>query len=411
MRVFILLFVLISAAWPLTLEEAKELALRNHIESVKSELELKRLEEKIREVKGSVLPTVVLSATYTRWDKNYVSSFVPENKYFVNLNLNQPLFDKGVWEALKLAKESRELQELVIGEVKVRLSSEVEKLFWAVLLKREVLGEKRESLRYWENYFALVREKYEEGIVPRYEFLRARAQLRQARADLIRAESDLKTSLNSFKSFLGLTEVPELEGRFRKVDLSVKDPFGVLEAKNPRLRVLRKAYRVKLANVGLRRSDYYPKLSLFFNYNFENVMDFEAGQLKEDFRHGYNFGLRLDFTIYDGSKRSARVVQEEIESRKALKELQFVKTKLRNELESLLAQLRSAEEELKAREDTLLAAEESLRFATQRYAEGVGSQVELLEARRSYEQAKLSLLNAVYNYNSLVADLKALLGM
>ena len=410
MRLFLLLF-LVALGWGLTLEEAKRLALQNHIDSVKSELELKRLEERIREVKGSVLPSVVLSATYTRWDKNYISSFVPENKYFVNLNLNQPLFDRSVWKALKLAKLSRELQELVTDEVRVRLLAEVEKLFWAVLLKREVLAEKRESLSYWQDYFTLVKEKYERGIIPKYEFLRARAQLRQARADLIRAESDLKTSLNSLRSFLGVDGELEPEGEFRRMSIELKDPFGVLDKKNPTLKVLRKTYSLKQATVELRKSNYYPKLSAFFNYNFENIMDFEGGQLKEDTRHGYNFGLRLDYTLYDGSKRSARVLQERIEGKKVLREIEFTRNKLRNELESLLAQLRSAEEELKAREDTLLASQESLRFATERYAEGVGSQIELLEARQSYEQAKLSLLSAIYNYNAILADLKALLGM
>jgi len=408
----LLLLILISVvSWGLTLEEAKRLALQNHIDSLKSELELRRLEEKVREVRGNILPSVILSASYTRWDKNYISSFVPENKYIVSLKLNQPLFDKAVWEAFKLAKLSKELQELVINEVRVKLLAEVEKLFWAVLLKREVLAEKRESLRYWKSYFELVKEKYERGIIPRYEFLRARAQLRQARADLIRAESDLKTSLNTLRSFLGVSGDLSPEGEFRKVELELRDPFGVLYEGNPTLRVLKKTYSLKRATVELRKSDYYPKLSAFFNYNFENIMDFAGGQLKEDTRHGYNFGLRFDYTLYDGSKRSARVLQEKIESKKALKEIEFTRNRLRNELESLLAQLRSAEEELKAREDTLLASEESLRFATERYAEGVGSQIELLEARQSYEQAKLSLLSAIYNYNSILADLKALLGM
>lgn len=406
------LFLLItSLSFPLSLEEALRLAVERNVESIKSELDLKKVEERIREVRGSVLPTVTLSFTYTRWDKNYISSFIPENKYFANLNLNQSLFDKSVWSALKVARKSRELQNYVIEDVKAIIMGETEKLFWAVLLKREVLREKRESLRYWKSYFELVKEKYERGIIPKYEFLRARAQLRQAKADLIRAESDLKVSLNSLKSFLGLAGKVPVDGEFKKSPLSIEDPEVLLEKGNTTLKILRKTLEVRKANVELKRADYYPKLSLFFNYNFENIMDFEAGRLKEDYRHGYNFGLRFDFTLFDGSKRSARVMQERIEERKVREEIEFTLNKLKNELDSLMAQLKSAEEEIKAREDSLLAAEESLKFATERYREGVGSQVELLEARQNYEQAKLSLLSAIYNYNSVAADIKRLLGL
>ena len=407
----LLLLLLFSISYSLTLEEAIRLALEKNIESVKSELDLRKVEERIREVRGSVLPTVTLSARYTRWDPNYISSFVPKNKYLLTLSLNQTVFDKSVWDALRLAKRSRELQEAVIKDVKSSLKAEVEKLYWAVLLKKEVLREKEESLRYWEDYFRLVEEKYREGIVPKYEFLRARAQFRQARADLIRARSDYRTSINSLKNLLGITGEVELEGELRKVSFNIEKPKDTLLKRNTTLAVLERTLRVKKESVELRRAEYYPKLSFFANYNVENIKDFRNGRLEEDTRKGYSFGLSLDFTIFDGQKRSARVMQERLEELKVKEEIEFKRKELLNKLDSLLSQLRALREEILAREDTLLASEESLRNATERYREGVGSQVELLEARRSYEDAKLSYLNSIYLYNSTVADLKALLGL
>ena len=406
----VLVILLVSVSFSLTLEEAKRVALRNHVDAVKSEIDLRKIDQKIREVKGSILPSLRFSASFTKWDPNYISAFFPENKYFLTLNLTQPVFDRTVWSAIKVAKRSRDLQRLVIREVKVSLLAEVEKIFWAVLLKREILKEKRESLRYWEDYFRIVEEKYRSGIVPRYEFLRARAELRQAKADLIRAESDYRTALNTLKAFLGITEEVDLEGEFRKVDLRIEDPFRLIE-NNPTLKVLKKTAEVKESEVDVRRAEYYPKLTFFFNYNFENIIDFENGRLKEDTRQGYNFGVRFEFLIFDGFKRSARVIQQKLETLKVREEILFTERKIRNDLESLLAQLRSAEEEIRAREDTLLASEESLRFATERYREGVGTQVELLEARRSYEAAKLAYLQSIYNYNALVADIKRVLGI
>jgi outer membrane protein TolC len=402
--------VIVSLSFSLTLEEAKELAIRNHVERIKSEIDLKKLEQRIREVRGRVLPSLSFSARFTRWDPNYISAFFPENKYFLTLTLNQTLFDRSLWYALKVARMNRDLQRLVIKEVKTRLSAEVEKVYWAVLLKREILREKRESLRYWEDYFRIVEEKYRAGIVPRYEFLRARAELRQARADLIRAESDYRTALNNLKVLLGIAEDPEPEEAFRRVDIDLSDPYPLLK-NNPTLLVLKKTLEVKRGEVEVRKGEYFPKLTFFFNYNFENIIDFEGGRLREDTRHGYNFGVRFDFLIFDGFSRSARVMQGKLETLKVMEEIAFLERKLRSDLDSLLAQLRSVREEIEARRDTLVASEESLRFATERYREGVGTQVELLEARRNYERSKLAYLESVYSYNSLVAEIKALLGM
>ena len=408
MRVLALL-ILFSLSFSLTLEEARSIALRNHVDRVKSEIDLRMLDQRIREVRAGLFPSLSFSARFTRWDPNYISAFVPENKYFLTLSLNQTVFDRVVWSAIKVAKGSRELQRLVLEEVRNRVSAEVEKAFWAVLLRREILKEKRESLRYWEDYFRIVEEKFRQGIVPRYEFLRARAQLRQARADLIRAESDYRTAVNNLKVLLGMTGEIHPEGEFRKEDLPVKDPYPLLK-NNPTLKVLKKTLQVRRAEVEMRRAEYFPKLTFFLNYNFENIIDFEAGRLKEDTRQGYNLGVRLDFLIFDGFKRSARVMQGRLEALKVKEEIEFLEKKLANDLDSLIARLRSVEEEIKARRDTLKASEESLKFATERYREGVGTQVELLEARRSYERAKLSYLESIFVYNSLVADLKAILG-
>ncbi len=408
---FLLILLLFTFSYSLTLEEAIELALKRNINSVKTEIDLRKVEERIKEIRGSVLPAITFSARYTKWDPNYISSFVPENKYLLRLTLTQSIFDKSVWDAIRLAKRSRELQEAVLKDMRISLKAEVEKLFWAVLLKREVLKEKERSLRYWENFFRLVEEKYREGIVPKYEFLRARAQLRQARADLIKAESDYRTSLNSFKNLLGITEDVELEGDLRKVSFRVENPKKLLLERNTSLLVLKRTLLVRRESVNLKRADYYPKLSFFANYNVENVMDFRGGRLVEDTRSGYSFGLNLDFTLFEGQKRGARVMQEKLEELKISEEIKFKEKELLNQLDSLLSQLRALEEELLAREDALLASEESLRNATERYREGVGSQVELLEARRNYENAKLLYLQSIYNYNALVADIKRILGL
>ncbi len=405
----LLLLLISSLCFSLSLEDAINIALRNHIESVKSELDLRKIEEEIREVRGSILPSVVLSASYTRWDRNYISSFTPENKYSATLSLNQTIFDRAVFYSLKLSKRSRELQEAVIRDIKRTLATEVEKLFWGVLLSREVMKEKEESLEYWKSFFELVKEKYERGIVPKYEFLRARAELRRARASLINARSEYRSALRSLQSFLGIKGEIELEGKLVKGELEVKDIYESFERNNTTLNLLAKSAEVKKIAVEVSKSGYYPKLNFFFNYNWANIMDFERGGFKEKFKHGYNFGLSLNFTIFDGFKRSAKIMKDKLELEKVQKEILYRRIELRNRLEDLVERLKGAEEEIEARRDTLLAAEESLRFATERYRYGVSSQIELLDARKNYETARIEYLRAIYSYNILLADLKRLI--
>jgi len=412
MRVLLLLLIplLLSAKeLDLSLEDALRLAVERHIESVKSELELKKIEEQIREVRAGIFPSLRLSATYTRWDPNYISAFIPENQYFISFSLNQSIFDRSVFMALKVARRTRELQQAVIMDVKRSLEAEVKKLFWGVLLQREILRIREESLYYWEDYFELVREKYEKGIVPRFEFLRARAQLKGATAKLIRAKADYRRALNSLRSFLGIEGEIEVKGSLEPVVLEEADPHSLLRINNSSLRVLRKTLKARESAVEVKKAEFYPRLSAFANYDIRNIIDFRAGRLIEDQRKGYSFGLRLDFTLFEGLARSARVSQERIELEKVRKELEFTEKKLLSDLDSLLTELRSLKEELSASLDTVESEREALRYAEERYREGIGSQIDLLNARVSYENALVNYYTILLRHNSVVADIERMI--
>jgi outer membrane protein TolC len=393
----------------LSLEDVVRMATERHLRVVQSELELKKIEERIREVRGGVFPALTFSAQYIRWDPNYISAFIPENQYLITLSLNQEVFNRSLFMALKVAKRSRELQEAIIDDVRKSLEAEAKKLYWGVLLRKEVLKVKEESFEYWRRYFELVKEKYEKGIVPRFEFLRARAQLRTSSSELMRARSEFRKALNSLRSFLGIEGDVEVSGELTPLEFSLSDPFELLERNNSTLKVLRKTIRARESVVDLRKADYFPKLRAFANYEARNIIDFEAGRLVEETRSGYSLGLRLDFVIFEGFKRGARTAQERMEVLKAVEELRFTRKRLRAELDSLLSELQSLREELLAADDALAAAEESMRFAAERYRAGVGSQIDLLNARTSYERALLNRLTLIFTLNSLVADIERLI--
>ena len=411
MRLLLLLLVpaLLSAReLVLNLEEVVRIAQEKNIESIKSELDLKKVEEQIREVRGAIFPSLKLSATYTRWDPDYISAFIPENQYFISLQLTQTIFNKSVFEALRVAQRTRDLQRAVREDVKRSLSAEAKKLYWGVLFRREILKIRQESMRYLEGYFELVKERYDKGIVPRFEFLRARAQLRRARADLIRAESDYRRAVSSLKTFLGIEGDVRVDGELEPVPFKVSDPEGMLLKNNSTLKVISKTIKARETAVDLKVAEYYPQLNAFANYDVRNIIDFQAGRLVEEQRRGYSFGLRLDFVLFDGFGRSARTAQERIELEKVRRELEFTRKKLLGDLNSLLAELKSIREEISASKDSIESERLAMEFAEERYREGIGDQIDLLTARRSYEGALISYYSAVLSHNTVVADLERL---
>lgn len=405
--VLILFLLFNSVLFALTLQEAVELALRNNIKSVESRIELEKVEEKIREVRSGLFPTLSLRGEFTRWDENYISSFVPTNRLFIALSVSQTVFDRSVFLAVKLANRSRELRELILQDVKAELEKEVKSLFHLTLLKRETLMEREAFFKYWKDYLLLLEEKYREGIIPKHELLRAKSQVKMAEANLKRAKAELKKAKLSLASLVGVDGELEPEGELKPLDLKVKE-FSL--DKNSTLRVIKKSIQLQELNRELERAEFYPKVMLQGDYQGNNLKDFENGRLKDDFRHGYSLRLQADLTLFDWGRRSAKVSQEALELERLKETFKNKERELRNNLSSLLEELEALRLEIKARELSVEASAESLRLSTERYREGIASQLEVLDAVAQYEKAKIDLLNTVYTYNTLIFELERIVG-
>ncbi len=403
---FLLILTSLSIGLSLTLERAVELALKNNVKSVEARIELKKVEQKIKEVRSSLFPTLSLQVELTRWDEGYVSSFVPTNRLFMSLTLSQNVFDRAIFLSVRLAKESKELRQLILEDVRQELTKEVKKLFYLVLLKRETLKQRRAFLSYWSSYLELVKGKYKEGMVPKHELLRAKAQLEMAKANLKRAESELRKAELSLASLLGIEGSLEVEGKLIPLDFDGEASLS----RNSTLAVLKKSVELQSLSRKLAESEYYPRLKLFGNYQGNNLKDFDRGRLRDDFRHGYSVRLQADWTLLDWGKRKAKVNQESLELSKLRESYKSKERELKNTLSSILDELEALRLELKARRLSVKAAEESLKLSTERYKEGVGTQLEVLEAVQNYERAKIELLNTVYLYDALLFELERLRG-
>ena len=66
---------------------------------------------------------------------------------------------------------------------------------------------------------------------------------------------------------------------------------------------------------------------------------------------------------------------------------------------------------MKANELLLRSSQKTLEMVKERYRLGSASLIDLLEARRSFEGAKVLYLQTILRYNFLVLDLKKMLGL
>jgi outer membrane protein len=407
-RVIILLLLVLGFAGAITLEQALELAKERANQIRLSELDIKKAEEEIKRVRAGILPQVSVSYNYTYFGQDLALGTTPNNRQSAVLQLNQAIFNKQVFELIKLANIQRELQSLIKEDVQRTLESQVKDLFYGLLYRKELVKLQEENLDYWEENYRRVSAKFSAGVVPKVELLRAQSQLEQARSQLEQARADYLRALEDFKALLKLEGNVEPEGTLELKEFSLKEEelLQALKEKNSTLRVSRKAVELAQGTVELKRAQNLPTVNGFASYQLFTGKRSPVGDT--DWLKGYSFGVSINYLIFDGFSRKAEISGAEMDLLKQRENLLQLEYDLRARLRGILLSINSLKTQIKAVQSSLEFAKEGLRLSTERYRLGVGSQLELLEARANYNNLLANYYLLLYQYNSSLASLERL---
>jgi outer membrane protein TolC len=407
-RVIILLLLVLGFAGAITLEQALELAKERANQIRLSELDIKKAEEEIKRVRAGILPQVSFSYNYTYFGQDLALGTIPHNRQSAALQLNQTIFNKQVFELIKLANIQRELQSLIKEDVQRTLESQVKDLFYGLLYRKELVKLQEENLAYWEENYRRVSAKFSAGVVPKVELLRAQSQLEQARSQLEQARADYLRALEDFKALLRLEGNVEPEGTLELKEFNPKEEelLQALKEKNSTLKVSKKSVELAQGTVELKRAQNLPTVNGFANYQLFTGKRSPVGDT--EWLRGYSFGVSINYLIFDGFSRKAEISEAEIDLLKQRENLLQLEYDLGARLRGILLSINSLKTQIRAVQSSLEFAKEGLRLSTERYRLGVGSQLELLEARANYNNLLANYYLLLYQYNSSLASLERL---
>jgi len=407
-RVIILLLLVLGFAGAITLEQALELAKERANQIRLSELDIKKAEEEIKRVRAGILPQVSFSYNYTYFGQDLALGTIPHNRQSAALQLNQAIFNKQVFELIKLANIQRELQSLIKEDVQRTLESQVKDLFYGLLYRKELVKLQEENLAYWEENYRRVSAKFSAGVVPKVELLRAQSQLEQARSQLEQARADYLRALEDFKALLRLEGNVEPEGTLELKEFNPKEEelLQALKEKNSTLKVSKKSVELAQGTVELKRAQNLPTVNGFANYQLFTGKRSPVGDT--EWLRGYSFGVSINYLIFDGFSRKAEISEAEIDLLKQRENLLQLEYDLGARLRGILLSINSLKTQIRAVQSSLEFAKEGLRLSTERYRLGVGSQLELLEARANYNNLLANYYLLLYQYNSSLASLERL---
>jgi outer membrane protein len=413
----------------ITLDSALSIAARNNYDVKSSQLNISKSKAMVKEAYGNVMPSVSFNANYTRNIKPPVS-FLPgyflnqpnvefvgipfgaKNNYQAVASVNQILFNSAVFTGLGTARIYQNASYEMFKSSVSKIILNTKKAYFGVLLAKEYWNTLKVSLDKYQDNLKSVSALYNEGMIPEYDFIRAKVGVENLKPSVLQAEDGYINALNALKMFmvLDMNENIEISGDLKSFvnDYNYSEDELVNKSlqNNYDLKTLEIQKNVLEDVVSIKKSEYYPTLSFFYNYIFNglsNKFDFINAQSS-------SLGLNLSISLFQGFQTQARVEQANIDYLTLNEKYSQAKDAIRLQVKSALLQKMTAKERMKAQDENVMQAERGSEISMIRYKEGTGSQVEINDADIALIQARINRSQAVYDYLSACADLDNLIG-
>ncbi|MBI5648306.1 MAG: TolC family protein [Ignavibacteriae bacterium] len=414
----------------LTLNDAVNEALKNNRQLAMARLEQDKADYRVAEAIGNALPNVTASGTYSRAIKKQVfflpraifepgaSGYAPlefglDNTFQFGFSATQILFNSAVFTGVGTAKiYQKASREMYRSEYNKTIAS-VKRAFYGALLSRSVRDMMQASLKNAEDNLANVRTMNTQGLVSDYDFIRAEVQVGNVRPAVIEAERAVLMATNGLKVLLGIAPSEEitLSG---SLDFDPIDP-GVIEnaekvaiAENAGLRALEFQRQVSDELVSIYRSESYPTLAAFGNYQWQaQKNDFKL--TSNDLVRTSTVGLSLNLNLFNGFQTRSRVNQAQVDFLKTDEQVKFTRDALVMQVQNLVLRLEEARKRFESQTRTVEQAEKGYKIATTRYSAGTGTQLEINDADIALMRSRVNRVQAVYDYSVARADLEEIL--
>lgn len=409
------------------IDKAISIALENNYDLKTGRLNKDIAYEKVEETWGTaVYPELKGSVNYRRALKKGVftidapgfSGTFPigtDNTLTATLSLSQNIFAGGIFIGAQAAEIYAKIADHVVEATELELKYQVKAAYFGVMVTREVLEVANANLSQAEDNLKNTQIKYDAGLVPEYDLVRAKVAVQTAKPELEQAKNSNQITKDVLRNIMGLGYNVEVEvsDSLKYKDQTV-DEFDLVVEKmfkfNPVIKQLEQSINLREKAVGVYQSEFLPSLRAYGAWNVESQENDERSIGSWRFNNSINLGLELSVPIFNGWSSKSRVAQAELEVKIARENLKKTREGLATQLKETTLKIANQKEKLKAYTEAVSQAELAHSLANIRYTAGVGTQLEVIDAQVGVTRAKYNYLNGVYEYYLLISNLEKLSG-
>ena len=330
--------------------------------------------------------------------------------YQLRLQLEQPVFTGGsIYYAYETAKLGFRSADFGFQQAVQDLLLRVELAYWDILKTERLQNVAEQQVSDLKEHLRVVKASYEAGSVPYNEVLKTAVNLAEAEQRRLAARNNAGLARMAMNNLLR----QDLAAPMTVVDLKADDSID-LPAYEEALKTARE-HRMELAagrtqvetmrvRQSLARSDYYPKVSAIANYT-------RAKETTNVIPENWEVLGVLRWTFLEWGKTGRDVERTRIRLHQSEDDLQALEDRIALEVREQHLRALETKEKIAVAQTAVLQAEENYRITEERFAAGVTTNTEVLDAESLLVSARANHTNAVYDFKSATARLVRAMGL
>ncbi len=416
-----------------TLEQCIEYAIDRNENLKKLELNIKSAEVFVNENRSIGLPQLTANAQFVNNFK-VQKSILPDGTLFggppgplavefqpqfsgnIYLNYQQIILDYSYFIGIKAAKAFESLTQKQTLPPKVDIAENVSKAYYGVLVSKERLGLLNQNYTRLDSLLNETAVLYKNGFVEKIDVDRIQVSFNNLKSEKQKVERLIEFSYQilKYQMAMPLTDSLVIAGSLKELNLDTQLINAEADYKNRIEHVLLQENKALLAlDVRYRKALRYPKLSGFANIGVNTAATRlgDIGNLSDKWFQYGNFGINLSIPILTGFRNKFAIDKAKIELEKVQYDYDLFARTVSFQTAQAKTNLRNALNDFEIQKTNMALALEVSRVARVKYQNGIGTNLEIINAETSFKEAETNYYNALYNAAISLVDLKKALGI
>lgn len=444
----------------LSLEDCINIALQNDPNLKISKFNIDTQKSKVTQAKSDYFPSLNGATSFNfQNNQNSYNGFNNDNNsnnYQINVGINELIWNFGkTFASINMEKYTLESKRYDKDYQELNTIYKVKSAYYNVLAAIANLDIYQRSVRINKINYDRTKALYEEGLKSQIDVVNSEVYLTDAEIQLVEAKNKYKACIIDLNNAMYLVGAPKYKvlstEKFKLPDEYIKNNENEINVSNiniknkvlssntdqvltsdikqekiiqgyvfkpyeiefedlvqkayenrPDLKSLQLVAKASKESLKVLKRSYLPSLNVSAGYNFRDSSNFNTS--------GLSLSTSLDIPVLNFLDIKAKINEMNSYLDIALENVNLSKKNIYFEVEKCFINLDTLANKIPLLETKVSQTLENFKLADGRYTVGLGNFIELQDAQTNYNNAQLSYVQTVFNYNMAKAQLEWVLG-